>query len=176
MGLPNEGGWSWDLKWRRRLFAWEDSILADLLILLNPISFSQNTKMVGDAYLIILVFILVKEPMIGSILSVSTVNRPTLHCLNIISKCWAPLKCQIFCWSVLLDKFPFKANLRHRGVLFSQEDYLCCFCKSTIETGSHLFLDCRYSRLVWDKVLRWLGFSLSAPWEFTHILDLRVYW
>jgi hypothetical protein len=100
----------------------------------------------------------------------SSVNLPTLSCLKLSWKSWAPLNRQIFCWSVLLDKFPSKAKLCLRGIPLEHVESLCCLCASTLETGTHLFVDCYFSRLVWNKILSWLNLSCQLSWDLKQIL------
>ncbi|GLT39737.1 hypothetical protein SLA2020_139130 [Shorea laevis] len=44
MGKWEEGVWQWELKWRRKLFAWEDCLLQEMVAEIQNASLKQGTQ------------------------------------------------------------------------------------------------------------------------------------
>lgn len=55
----------------------------------------------------------------------------------------------------------YRNCLKTRSLLVSrgmQIDNICLLCNRQPETCEHIFFQCQYSKLVWQEVLRWLGY------------------
>eukprot|EP00253_Pinus_taeda_P007705 PITA_07705 len=81
-----------------------------------------------------------------------------------------PKKSRIFFWCALKNKIPTWEILQSR---FKQGPGRCPLCLAASESIQHLFLDCPFTRQVWNEVekflnikLRWEGVDLSTAWEY----------
>jgi len=66
-------------------------------------------------------------------------------------------------WRVIENKITTKVNLERRGV--QVESNLCCLCRVSGESTSHLFFDCRVAWLARNLCYAWLGVSLVNPFS-----------
>ena len=57
---------------------------------------------------------------------------------------FAPPKVEAFCWQLMKGRIAVREQLVTRGLL-DWEAAVCPFCKSEVETISHLFLVCKFS-------------------------------
>jgi hypothetical protein len=55
-------------------------------------------------------------------------------------------KCRIFAWTLLQHKILTANNLAKRGW---PHDPICKLCQTSLETPTHLCLDCPFTRAVW---------------------------
>ena len=90
---------------------------------------------------------------------------------KILHKTRAPGKCKFFMWLALHDRC-WTADRRKRHGL--QSDDTCVLCSQLPETIDHLLVGCPFSREIWFKVLRWLGWEMVAP--STHTTNLSDWW
>lgn len=65
----------------------------------------------------------------------------------------APPRCKFFTWLMLQNRVWTAVRLLIREW---PNDYFCPLCIRNLETVSHLFQDCCYSRSIWDKVGQWM--------------------
>ena len=110
-------GWGMDgeaWRWRRRLFAWEEGLLGDLILLLQNVNLqvdnvdrwrwaleSTNTFSVRSAYK----YLTLQPPLVSSVDALSLWHKDV------------PLKVVLFGWRLLRDRLPTKDNLLWRGVI-----------------------------------------------------------
>ena len=83
---------------------------------------------------------------------------------NLNKRLWklkAPLKIKIFLWYLRRGVILTKDNLAKRNWQRNQQ---CCFCHEN-ETIQHLFLDCRFTRMVWASV--YAAWGISKPQNMT---------
>jgi hypothetical protein len=74
---------------------------------------------------------------------------------NIVCKAWAPPKFKNHAWLALQNGLWTVDRLEKRG----WPNYgLCPLCKQTTETTNHLFVQCRFTRRIWEllKECLWL--------------------
>jgi hypothetical protein len=166
----------WTLTWRRRLFVWENNLLEEFMLLLNPVSMSLQE----DQW--------VWRPDDGGNFSVKSTYELVSNMLNmepaispeeatvfkVIWKCPTPSKVSAFVWKVLLDRIPTKVNLFRRRVIQANGDQACTFCGNCLETSSHLLLYCDFAIKVWQGIFDWLGLSLYFPHNFTSLYNNAV--
>ena len=69
-------------------------------------------------------------------------------------------KCKFFIWLVLHDRFWTTARRKKHGL---QDDDTCVLCAQTSETVDHLLTVCLFTREVWFRMLRRLGWDTLAP-------------
>jgi hypothetical protein len=81
----------------------------------------------------------------------------------------APPKCRFFTWLMLQNRIWTAARLMLRQW---PNDYFCQLCVRNLETTSHLFQECGYSRNVWDKVSSWIGAAAIRPTNWAPTQDL----
>jgi len=138
-----EKGEAW--RWRRRLFAWEEEVVGELMLLLHNVHLqvdrddrwrwtleSSNVFSVRSAY------------------NFLSANPPFV----------------LFAWRLFRDRLPTKDNLHRRGVL-DRESMLCVAGCGSIESSQHLFLHCNIFGVVWYFIYRWLGISVVIPAQVT---------
>jgi hypothetical protein len=75
---------------------------------------------------------------------------------------WAPSKCKFFIWLVLQNRVWTADRLQQRGW---QNQYFCPFCIRSLETVSHLFLECPVSHQVWLAIRRWAALPRFAAYR-----------
>jgi hypothetical protein len=80
-----------------------------------------------------------------------------------------PLKIKLFTWLSVENKTPTWDNLQRKGWAGPN---LCQLCYKDEESINHLFTQCIFTRLVWDKIVQvnnintaWNGISLTACFE-----------
>ncbi|KAK6127601.1 hypothetical protein DH2020_038662 [Rehmannia glutinosa] len=71
-------------------------------------------------------------------------------------KNFIPPKFSFCVWLAINDRLATINNLKYLDV-----DPTCKLCGNYLENASHLFFDCIVTRLLWDKVKKWLKFSHS---------------
>jgi hypothetical protein len=87
---------------------------------------------------------------------------PSLN--KIIWKTKTPLKINIFMWYLRRGVILTKDNLVQRNW---QGNEKCCFCHKN-ETIKHLFLECRFARVVWSCIQ--VALNLPQPRNISHLL------
>lgn len=96
----------------------------------------------------------------------------TMDGYKLIWSSWAPGKCRFFIWTVMLGRILMADALLRRGW---ENDYFCPLCERNLETPSHLFIECPWSRVVWDSFAllaempaltpaAWTGQSTFSTW------------
>jgi hypothetical protein len=164
LGHIANGGWVWNLQWRRSLFVWEEDQYGEFLNVITPFMPSDRIDtwlwLDGDiqgftansAYLL-----LVAE-------YIPPVERdPVFHFVfKNLWKCGAPSKVCAFAWQLLLDRIPTKDKLLKRRIIQLAQG-VCVFCGLALKSSTHLFLHCRGAAKVWYDVSRWLGFFNTLP-------------
>jgi hypothetical protein len=82
-----------------------------------------------------------------------------------------PLKIKIFTWLVAENKILIWENLQKRGW---EGPSICILCKNSSETGLHLFVNCPFTSVVWNKVIYTL--KLSRGWNGSSVSDCYDNW
>ena len=79
-------------------------------------------------------------------------------------------KSKLFVWLLLKNKSLTGDNLLKRRFV---GPFCCCFFLSAMETDDHLFVECEFSKNVWEMVLP--GVHLSLPTQ-TSVSALYLSW
>jgi hypothetical protein len=88
-------------------------------------------------------------------------------------KIWHPddiPKINIFNWILTHGRILTRENLEKRGV---SGPYRCALCKEAKETSSHLFLECPFTKVVWNSLLQDMNCRIEWP---SSISDLLTRW
>jgi hypothetical protein len=157
--------WVWKFKWRRRLFTWEDDLLAQLMELighanLSPLQDSWACAIGGDGEYAVkdgYCFLCIKF-------------LPNVECSEdvgpTIKKAWvsfAPMKVIIFSWQLILQRLPTRANLSRRSVIWTPSHIQIVWCCVEMESEVHLFTKYSVAVEVWVAIYSWLGFCTDTP-------------
>ncbi|XP_058754374.1 uncharacterized protein LOC131627549 [Vicia villosa] len=89
--------------------------------------------------------------------------------LKVIWKECIPRKIHIFMWRVCINRIPTKDALSRRGILDASANLCCEFCKSHLESPSHLFFSCAVSSSIWRRIYLWMG--VDIPFSCAEFLD-----
>ncbi|GAU26446.1 hypothetical protein TSUD_294120 [Trifolium subterraneum] len=159
-----EGGWRWELLWRRNFFAWEEELVRELEDVIRHMATTEEEDRwvwipnEADGFSVKSLYVFLEGMFL-----------PTNHLCDFerftFKKIWktpVPSKVCALAWQVCLDRIPTKENLVSRKIM-RREDALCPTCGETIETVRHLFLHCRFASAVWYRVNRWLGTMVVIP-------------
>jgi RNA recognition motif-containing protein len=84
----------------------------------------------------------------------------------------APPRCRFFVWLMLQNRIWTAARLQIRGW---PNDYFCPLCRKNLETVSHLFQECCFSRELWEKVATWITTTQLRPASWNQMLDIQMW-
>lgn len=80
----------------------------------------------------------------------------------------APNKSRFFIWLVLHGKCWTSDRLQRHGL---QNHRPCALCSQEVETADHLLTSCVYSREIWYRLLRSLGWQMLTPTRTDNTID-----
>ena len=154
LGVWEESGWRWKLKWRRGRFEWEIPMELELGMHISRANVSRDEK---DAQIW-------RGDEVGCF-SVSSAYEcltkyergPQLDVFNFLWKIKAFPNVMITTWRVLLGRMPTRECLSRRGVLLNTT--ACALCQSEEESCHHLFIECKCAWCVWSLCFKWIGIS-----------------
>lgn len=78
----------------------------------------------------------------------------------------SPFRVRTFIWRCFTNRIPTKDQLVCRYILHSPHGLPCVLCFQADEELSHLFFNCRMAKLIWGKVVQWIGFE----WVYEEVL------
>jgi hypothetical protein len=84
----------------------------------------------------------------------------------------APPKCRFFVWLMLQNRIWTVARLQLKGW---PNDYFCPLCIRNLETVSHLFQECSFSRALWDRVGSWIMEVQFRPTSWQQGTDMGTW-
>ena len=87
------------------------------------------------------------------------------------SKVWCKdglSKVNVFYWILAHRKTLTTKNLRKRGVVGPMR---CILCKNAEESLEHLFIDCKFSQEVWQRMFKDLDFYLTLPTNWSNFFS-----
>ncbi|GKV47438.1 hypothetical protein SLEP1_g54342 [Rubroshorea leprosula] len=159
MGVWEEGGWRWNLDWRRgrlgreqdeELGFWESINRAQIKAGTDDcwhwVHGTDGKYVVKNAY----------DLLASTDLILSD------HFCKLIWCKLVPDKVSFFGWRLCLDRLPTKWNLQKRGVVL-EGGLGCGLCNEGIEDGNHVFCTCPEVWLIWVRVLAWWGMASVLP-------------
>ncbi|CAI8592619.1 unnamed protein product [Vicia faba] len=86
-------------------------------------------------------------------------------------KTLVPSKIHVLGWRAIRDRLPTREKLAKRGILTKDIDKVCVFCSLMVESLNRLMVGCPLSRVVWQKVARWVGMLLE---NFSDMVDHMI--
>nr|XP_043639597.1 uncharacterized protein LOC122610694 [Erigeron canadensis] len=109
---------------------------------------------------------------IFSVKSIKRCIKATVHGPN----CWifpwnklAPLKVNIFCWRLEMNRIATSDLLQNRNIVVPSS--LCILCKAMNETANHLFLHCDFAEQLWGFIRSWVKLPVSNPESIKELLE-----
>jgi len=152
-----EGGEAWS--WRRRLWSWEEEMLAECRHLLDGVFVQPNIldrwqwdPDIHDGYTVR-----------GAYQILSTTVVPNLDTnIDYIWHKQVPLKVSISAWRLLKDMLPTKNNLVRRSIFHVAENTCVAGC-GVEESATHLFLHCGVFGSLWQNIRAWIGVEGVDP-------------
>lgn len=90
----------------------------------------------------------------------------------IIWNVWAPPKCKLFSWLAIQDRIWTADRLQKRGW---PHNAVCALCGQTLESGLHLFVECRLTKRILDEVAAWAAVESLTPSNWGHH-DSALHW
>ena len=152
MGEFNHDSWEWNLRWRRNLFDHESDLAVQFMEEICSVPIQRYIK---DSMLWL------AEPhgqyTIKSAYSLCINPSTTSADGNIYKTIWKlkiPPRAVVFCWRLLKNRLPTKANLLRRNI--SMQEDICPLCGSVQEDVGHLFFNCTLTRGLWWEAMSWI--------------------
>ncbi|KAL9672015.1 hypothetical protein QQ045_009589 [Rhodiola kirilowii] len=161
-GFWVDGGWQWNLRFRRNLYQWEEMLRSELLEGLRHLQLKEE-----EDDRVVWAFTSDGRFSSNSLLKAAT----SIKCKKkgweaLPSQLWlgiAPPKVEMLIWRIFIDSLPSKVLLSKRRVLLREEDLFCVLCGGEVETSDHLLIHCEWSWRLWTDCLTWWGSSWVAP-------------
>ncbi|KAG9449628.1 hypothetical protein H6P81_009593 [Aristolochia fimbriata] len=159
-------GRTWNLRLRRNLNDAETTEIADMMLKLESMYFSQR----GHDEII-------WSPCVSGVFSVSSYYKllsnsgqqhqspPECNSMDLP----APKKVQHFIWTAAQHKILTYDQLTRRGQMVV--DDLCKLCGSQGETANHLLIHCSFAKAIWSAIMQKFGISFCMPKDFRSLLQ-----
>ncbi|GKV37224.1 hypothetical protein SLEP1_g45281 [Rubroshorea leprosula] len=148
----------WNLRWRRELFEWETEEARELHEVLEDKMITQEKP---DSW----EWVHDKEGQYSTktAYSILTEEKTGATDSSMCKRIWNPnfpSKVSAFNWQLLLNKIPTKSNLITRGILKDSGEGKCILCNEEDEDFTHLFLNYKTTRWVWQECAKWWGIEI----------------
>ncbi|CAJ2628180.1 unnamed protein product [Trifolium pratense] len=157
--LSGREGLIWRWEWSDALTQPEEQELSSLkellmTVSLNPSSVDRWRWIVGQAGLFS-----VKScyDFLAQNGSTETINSRLLEAIQMMWNNNVPSKVSVFGWRLLLEKLPTRDALASKGIITNPHELTCVFCFRFVENCSHLFFSCKFTRMVWNAIFKWMG-------------------
>jgi hypothetical protein len=75
-------------------------------------------------------------------------------------KNWAPPKCKFFSWLAIQNRIWTADRLAARNW---PHEPTCVLCRAALESGLHLFVECRFTKRIWEEVVVWVAVEGLKP-------------
>lgn len=85
-----------------------------------------------------------------------------------------PLKVNCFIWREKMWRIPVALELSKRGVYL--ETLTCLMCNEYEEVTDHVLVDCPYSRMVFEGVLKWCNVNTKSFHTVKDVVDFVSQW
>jgi len=152
LGVWEESGWCWNLRWRRVRFEWEIPLETELGLHISRATVTKDRK---DARVW-------RSDESGSFTVSSAYEclvkadrSPQIVAFKYLWKIKTFPNVMITAWRVLLGRVLTKECLSKRAVML--DTVVCAMCQSEEESCQHLFLKCKHALSVWALCYRWIG-------------------
>ena len=158
MGEWVENSWVWNLDWRRRLYEWEMEEVRTMQIIIDQ---NKPKRELHQG-------VLWKNKEVTSYPTTdiyATLNETLAPSIpkSIMSVVWQkfiPPRAQLTVWMAFKERLKTADFLVEKGVI-SVQNAGCPFCRSELETNSHILFTCRFAWSTWMEMLKW--WNISAP-------------
>ena len=91
----------------------------------------------------------------------------------IIWKVWAPPKCKFFSWLAIQNRIWTADRLAKRDW---PHNAACALCGQTLESGLHLFVECRLTKRIWREVVVWAAVEGLSPSNWDRSESVLQWW
>ncbi|KAE8773546.1 hypothetical protein D1007_54235 [Hordeum vulgare] len=129
----------------------------------------------------------VEQGDVGSSSAATSTNQGSDDSWTRLWKLPGPRNIQMFAWRLKHESLALRSNLKKRGIRV--EDTKCLFCGRAEEDGGHLFIKCKYAKVVWKtlelekerrdlKEIPSVHHALDYIWRLSEIkrLHIRTFW
>lgn len=162
------GGDDWIFQFRRQLFAWEEDELSNLTVYLHVAPSLTNQVKDYCTWL--------ANPSgffsVASLWSwMASSKGPNIRLVGNIWNNIAPPKVQFMTWLAWKGRMKSVVFMQWIGVLKPNANILCVFCKSKVETQTHLLLHCSCIWKVWSGIMGWWGLCWAIPGSVQSLLS-----
>ena len=152
MGKFSNNLWSWDFKWRRRLFDHEYEMAVAFMEEISDISIQHQVQDkliwktdVSGVY---------STKSAYSLLMPPSNPLPSRRNFQILWHLKIPPRAAVFSWRLFWDRLPTRGNLSRRNIPI--QDTMCPLCGSQQEEAGHLFFHCSMTRGLWWESMVWI--------------------
>jgi hypothetical protein len=120
-------GERWNFSWRRRPFAWEETLIEELVEVLQTTNLTDNedkwrwTIDPNGEFSVKSTYVFLSDLLVDR----GNLSGDQISAFKAIWKCPAPSKVMGFAWQVLHDRIPTKVNLFRRKILLQPADQDC---------------------------------------------------
>ena len=161
MEIHTDGGWEWNLSWRRPLF---ENEIDSAVHFLTDIEDSAIQQQGTDTW------IWSRDPAghystrtAYNLLGEEVAGGRQEDCFEKLWKLKIPARIAVFAWRLIRDRLPTRQNLRRRQVQIT--DLQCPFCKNSEEDASYLFFHCCKIQPIWWDTMSWLQIKGVFPFS-----------
>jgi hypothetical protein len=91
----------------------------------------------------------------------------------IIWKNWAPPKCKFFSWLAIQNRIWTADRLAARNW---PHELTCVLCRAALELGLHLFVECRFTKRIWEEAAVWVAVEGMKPSSWGRPPSLWHWW
>ena len=158
MGEWVGGSWVWHLHLRRPLYEWENEDASALRLIIEqdgPKQDIDNGLMWKNAE-----FTSYPTKAISEIFNASLGSPMPNSFISIVWQKLIPPRAQLTVWLAYKEKLKTGDFLVDKGII-SPQNANCPFCRTVLETNTHILFTCRFAWNAWMEILKW--WNISAP-------------
>ena len=162
MGEWVGSSWVWHLEWRRPLYDWETEEVRALQLIIEhngPKQDTENGLMWRNAELTSY-----PTKAISAIFNASLGSSMPKSLVSVVWQKLIPPRAQLTVWLAYKEKLKTGDLLVEKGII-SPQNAGCPFCRTELETNTHILFTCRFAWNTWMEILKW--WNLSAPLHMT---------
>ncbi|XP_057532930.1 uncharacterized protein LOC130810822 [Amaranthus tricolor] len=162
--------WCWKLDWRRPLYDWESEevrVLHQIIAQNGPKRYREDGLLWKNAEVAAYPTKYIKDKFNESLGSSLPKNI-----LSIVWQKFIPPRAKLTLWLANKEKLKTADYLVEKGIIAPQNAW-CPFCRSELESNSHILFTCRFAWRSWMEILKWWGLSASLHSKFP---DFSTQW